>query len=55
MDLLLAAVVLLDRRVLGRIHPVWIAGGLFLVANQLVRTAMVHTGPWIAFTDWLGG
>ena len=52
-DGLLVAVVLLDRRAAGRIHPVWIAGGLFLVLNQVLRAVIAGTGPWAAFTDWL--
>jgi FtsH-binding integral membrane protein len=52
-DLLLLAVVLLDRRVTGRVHPVWVAGGAFLIANQALRAAIAQTGPWAQFTTWL--
>lgn len=52
-DGLLVAVVLLDRKVAGRSHPVWVAGGLFLVVNQVLRAVIVDTAPWIEFTDWL--
>lgn len=52
-DGLLVVLVLLDRRAAGRVHPVWLAGGGFLVANQAVRAVIADTAPWIGFTAWL--
>lgn len=52
-DLLLAAVVVLDRRAVGRVHPVWLAGGAFLVVNQVGRLFVARTDGWAAITDWL--
>lgn len=52
-DLMLLVVVLIDRRITGSVHPAWIAGGAFLVGNQVLRTFIVDTAPWIAFTAWL--
>lgn len=50
-DLLLAAVVLLDRRKIGRVHGVWLAGGAFLVANQAGRALLARTEAWAALMD----
>jgi len=44
---------LLDRRVTGRIHPAWVAGGTFLIANQVLRAVIAQTAPWAQFTQWL--
>lgn len=52
-DALLVVLVLLDRRTVGRVHPVWLAGGAFLVANQAARTFIAGTEPWARFTAWL--
>jgi hypothetical protein len=52
-DLILLAVIALDRRSTGRVHPVWIAGGGFLLANQIVRVLVAQTPPWVEFTAWL--
>lgn len=52
-DLLLLAVILLDRRATGRLHPVWLVGGGFLLANQIVRHLVAQTPPWADFIAWL--
>jgi energy-converting hydrogenase Eha subunit A len=52
-DVLLLAVVLLDRRAVGRIHPVWMAGGAILIASQWLRRALSRTDLWTHVTDWL--
>jgi hypothetical protein len=52
-DLLLAAVVLLDRRAAGRVNGVWIEGGALIVANQALRSVVAGTDTWAAITEWL--
>lgn len=52
-DALLLGVVLLDRRAVGRVHGVWIAGGAFLAANQVARALIARTDWWAAVTDRL--
>lgn len=52
-DALLLAVVLLDRRATRRVHGVWVAGGAFLVANQVARALIARTDWWAAVTDRL--
>jgi hypothetical protein len=52
-DLLLVAIVLMDRRSTGRAHPVWLIGGAALIAMQYLRVAVVPTEGWRAVTQWL--
>ena len=52
-DLLLLAVVLIDRRSTGRVHPVWLPGGAALVLVQYLRVAIVPTQFWRDVTQWL--
>ena len=52
-DLLLLAVVLIDRRSTGRVHPVWLLGGAAMVSVQYLRVAIVPTEFWRAVTQWL--
>ena len=38
----------------GRVHPVWIWGGGFVVLSEIVRLLIWHTEPWLASrTPWL--
>jgi hypothetical protein len=48
-DLLILAGILYDWRSRGRVHPVWIWGGGALVASQILRVAIMNSGPWLAF------
>ena len=48
-ELIILAGLLYDRAARGRVHPVWIWGGGALVASQLLRLAVMETGPWMAF------
>lgn len=42
-----------DKRVLGRVHPVyWIAGGCVL-AIQILRVPMSDTAAWMRMTEWI--
>ena len=51
-DLIILAGILYDRAVRGRVHGVWIWGGGALVASQILRVAIMHTEPWLAFARW---
>lgn len=48
-ELIILAGILYDRATRGRVHGVWIWGGGSLVASQLLRVAIMQTGPWLAF------
>ncbi|HEX8535672.1 MAG TPA: hypothetical protein VF662_16035 [Allosphingosinicella sp.] len=48
-DLIILAGILYDWRTRGRMHGVWIWGGGALVASQIIRVAVMNTGPWLAF------
>lgn len=48
-NFIIAAGIAHDLASRGRIHPVWIWGGLAVVASQAVRMAIAETGPWLAF------
>ena len=48
-DLFILAGVLYDAAMRKRVHAAYIWGGLFIVALQIVRLAIWHTAPWIAF------
>ena len=52
-DLLLLAVVWVDRRSIGRVYPVWLLGGAALVLVQYLRVAILPTEAWKDFTLWL--
>ena len=40
-----------DWRTRGRVHPVWIWGGLAMLASQLVMMAVMGSGWWHAFAE----
>jgi len=48
-NLITVAGMIYDRRTRGRIHPVWIWGGLAMVASQITMMAVMGTGWWHAF------
>jgi len=54
-DLLLAGVVLLDRRAIGRLHPMWVLGFGLIVTVQWLRVVVARTDAWADFTAWLAG
>ena len=33
----------------GRVHPVWIWGGAFVLISEIVRPLIWHSEPWLAF------
>lgn len=51
-DFIIAAGVAYDLASRGRVHPVWIWGGGLLVASQVLRIAIMHSAPWLAFAHW---
>ncbi|GIL06785.1 hypothetical protein FBR04_18060 [Betaproteobacteria bacterium PRO7] len=54
-DLFVVALAIWDRRVLGRLHPVTLWGGLTLVASQPLRLVVSGTDAWLAFARWATG
>ncbi len=48
-DLIILAGIVYDWRSRGRVHKVWLWGGGLLIASQVLRVAIMHTGPWLAF------
>ena len=47
------AIVLYDRRSLGRVHPVTLWGGVGLMLSFPARMAFAKTGLWLSFAEWL--
>lgn len=47
------AMILYDRRTLGRIHAVMLWGGLALVLSFPTRIAFGKTAIWLRFAKWL--
>jgi hypothetical protein len=48
-DLFLVIAVVRDWRLLGRPHPVYVYGGIALVAQQLLTTPIAATAAWMEF------
>jgi hypothetical protein len=44
-----------DWRTRGRVHPVWIWGGLAMLASQIAVFAVMGTGWWRAFAQAMAG
>jgi uncharacterized membrane protein YozB (DUF420 family) len=51
--LLVAACMIYDRAAHGRVHPVFLWGGLFLVLSFPARIAIGTTEPWLSLARWL--
>ena len=51
-DLFIIPMALFDRRVLGRVHPATVYGGLALALSHPLRLALGFTGAWLAFATW---
>ena len=47
------AIVIYDRRRLGRVHPVTLWGGLALMLSFPARMALGKTSLWLSFASWL--
>lgn len=52
-DLMLLAVIALDSRIHGRVHPAYVAGGVFLLFVQIARSPLTHTPFWREACHWL--
>jgi hypothetical protein len=52
-DLIILAGIVHDKRTFGRVHPVWLWGGGALALSQILRIAVMQTGPWLAFSHWV--
>jgi hypothetical protein len=54
-DLFIVAGVAYDLATRGRVHPVWIYGGIAIVASQVLRLALSATAAWASFVHFLSG
>jgi hypothetical protein len=54
-NLITVAGAIYDWRTRGRVHPVWIWGGLAMLASQIVMMAVMGTGAWRAFAAAMAG
>jgi hypothetical protein len=54
-DLFLVACALYDFATRRRVHPVYVWGGLVILASQPLRLIVSQTPIWLAFGDWLKG
>lgn len=54
-DLILVAAMIYDMRTRGRIHPVYIYGGLALLLVQITRPLIAVTPLWDSVATWVGG
>ena len=52
-DLLIAAVMIYDRRTRGRVHPAYWWGAAAVVAVQILRVPLSTSHAWMRVTDWL--
>lgn len=50
-NLITLAGIVYDWRTRGRVHPVWIWGGLFMLATQIAMMAVMGTAWWHAFAE----
>ena len=51
--LYVAACLSYDRATLGRIHPAFLWGGMFIIASDILRLVVGSTPAWLAFAKWL--
>ena len=54
-DVLLIALVAYDLITRGRVHPVTLWGGAFIIASQVIRLAVSGTHGWLAFAALITG
>jgi len=54
-DLVIAAGIVHDKLTRGTVHPVWLWGGGALILSQLLRIAIMHSEPWLAFARTMAG
>jgi len=48
-DLVILAGIAFDKLSRGAVHKVWVWGGGALVMSQILRVAIMHSEPWLAF------
>ena len=54
-DLLLLMGVLYDFATGRKVHPVYVWGGLAILASQVIRLALSGTSAWLSVATWLTG
>ncbi|MFN3943721.1 MAG: hypothetical protein ACK4K7_02170 [Allosphingosinicella sp.] len=54
-NLITLAGIAYDWRTRGRVHKVWVWGGLAMLLSQLAMLAVMGSGPWIAFAETMRG
>jgi hypothetical protein len=54
-NLITAAGMFYDWRTRGRVHRVWLWGGLAMLASQLIMMAVMGTRAWHGFAEAMGG
>ena len=54
-NLITLAGILYDWRTRGRVHNVWIWGGLAMLASQLILFPLMGSPAWLAFARMMGG
>ena len=54
-DLIILAGILYDWRSRGRVHQVWIWGGLAMIASQILMFPIMGSGAWMAFARTMAG
>lgn len=54
-NLITVAGIVHDRLSRGRVHPVWIWGGLAMFASQLVLFPLMGSAAWLGFARWMAG
>jgi hypothetical protein len=54
-NLITLAGILYDWRTRGRVHRVWIWGGLAMLASQAIMMAVMGTGAWHGFAETMAG
>jgi hypothetical protein len=54
-SLIILAGILYDKRSRGRVHPVWIWGGIAMVTVKLMVLPIRTSAPWLAFARFMSG
>jgi hypothetical protein len=54
-NLFAIAAMIYDKKVHGRVHPVYLWGGIALIASDAIRLMVIDTEVWRAFTAFLIG
>lgn len=53
--LIILAGIVYDKRTRGRVHPVWIWGGLAMMMIKLMVLPIMMSAPWLAFAHFMSG